>query len=66
MANPVQTKITELAPGFYVSCLNLSVGRVSIRDEIRTVGEPPVEVRAFQAVDIYAWDEEVWLALIII
>lgn len=59
MASLHETKISELAPGFYVSCLTLSVGRVSIRDEIKTVGDPPVVVRSFQAVDIYAWDEEV-------
>lgn len=55
----VHNKLTDLAPGVFVTFLTLSVDRVYVREIISQVRDPPREVKEFAGVELICWDEEV-------
>lgn len=56
---PIQTHVAQLSPGFFINNLLLTVDRVTIRESVKSMGEPPRDVKEFDAVDLYCWDDEV-------
>lgn len=63
---PIQTHIAQLSPGFYINNLLLTVDRVSIREPVKPVGDPPRDVKEFESVDLYCWDDEVCCLLSVV
>lgn len=59
MNNAVTTTVNQLAPGFYVSSLIISVDRIFIREDVASVGDPVVPMKYQKSVDLLCWDQEV-------
>ena len=63
MATLVHKTISDLAPGFYVNGLTISVDRIFIREVYRTIADPDMTVKYTKSVDLLCWDDEVFLLI---